>query len=306
MRRPSGSRLARRVGEDAPVTELVRRLWQVAEPFHALTYFAPEAHSAYEDVGLRGFWRGYFAGRSAPLGSVGAGPVVALFHGFHPDFVARALPSIWSLASPAQALQARLDGIAAAVRRLFPEPEWDETFAEAAELLRPGLESCAVAGRPLFAANRDLEWPSAPALALWHATTLAREHRGDGHVVALVHAGLDACEAHVTRVAAAGVPLDSISPYRGWESTDWEAAADRLRQRALLDDTGHLTADGTALRERVERDTDRFASEAIASLPAGDVDRAVALLSSVATRLADDGVIPYPNPIGVPDPRRAA
>lgn len=288
------------------MTELPRRLWEVAEPFHALTYFAPEAHRAYEEAGLRGFWRGYFAGRSAPLGPVGAGPVVALFHGFHPDFVDRALPSVWTLASPAAALQARLDGVASAIRRLFPEPEWDATFAEIAELLRPGLEGCAVAGRPLFAANRDLEWPAAPALALWHATTLVREHRGDGHVLALVHTGLDACEAHVTRVAAAGVPLDSISPYRGWESTDWEAAADRLRQRALLDDTGHLTADGATLREQVERDTDRLASEAIGSLRPDDGDRVIELLSSVATRLADDGVIPYPNPIGVPDPRRAA
>jgi hypothetical protein len=48
-----------------------RSLWHVLEPYHALTYFAPEARRAFEDAGLRGFWRGYFAGRVAPLGMVG-------------------------------------------------------------------------------------------------------------------------------------------------------------------------------------------------------------------------------------------
>jgi len=50
-----------------------RRLWRVLEPYHAVTYFAPEAHQAFKDVGLRGFWMGYFAGRAAPLGAVGPG-----------------------------------------------------------------------------------------------------------------------------------------------------------------------------------------------------------------------------------------
>ena len=43
-------------------------MWTLFEPVHAVTYFAPEARSAFEAAGLRGFWRGYFAGRAAPLG----------------------------------------------------------------------------------------------------------------------------------------------------------------------------------------------------------------------------------------------
>jgi hypothetical protein len=117
-----------------------RRLWWLLGPYHALTYFAPEARETFESVGLPGFWRGYFAGRAAPLGPVGPGPVVACFYGFHPDFVARALPSVWAMATPDQALEARLTGAEAASRRLFPEPEWESQFAEASDLLRDAFE----------------------------------------------------------------------------------------------------------------------------------------------------------------------
>src|SRR5262245_664750 len=102
-----------RWGDDpvGPVTAPARPLWTRAEPLHALTYFAPESHAAYEAVGLRGFWRGYFAGRAAPLGTVAAPVVTATLFGFHPDFVARAIPSVWELVTPAGAIAARLAGI---------------------------------------------------------------------------------------------------------------------------------------------------------------------------------------------------
>src|SRR5215813_11480156 len=61
-----------------------RRMWTLFEPVHVVTYFAPEARAAFEEAGLRGFWRGYFAGRSAPLGPVDAPPVIAAFFGFAP------------------------------------------------------------------------------------------------------------------------------------------------------------------------------------------------------------------------------
>jgi hypothetical protein len=48
--------------------QLARRMWSLFEPVHAVTYFSPEASAAYAEAGLRGFSRGYFAGRAAPLG----------------------------------------------------------------------------------------------------------------------------------------------------------------------------------------------------------------------------------------------
>ena len=71
-----------------------RHLWTLFEPLHAVTYFAPEARAAFENAGLRGFWRGYFAGRAAPLGAVSAAPVVALFFSFAPPLLPpKAAPS---------------------------------------------------------------------------------------------------------------------------------------------------------------------------------------------------------------------
>ena len=43
----------------------------------------------------------------------------------------------------------------------------------------------------LLAMLPALAWPDAPQLALWHAVTLLREHRGDGHISALTAAGID-------------------------------------------------------------------------------------------------------------------
>jgi hypothetical protein len=285
-----------------PMISPARALWQLTEPYHAITYFAPEAQAAFERVRLRGFWRGYFAGRAAPLGAVGPGVVTACFFGFHPDFVARALPSVWTMAHPRTALDARLAGVDAAAHRIFGDELPSGNPSKAAAMFRDALAPCETAGRPLFAANRELDWPDEPHLALWHATTLLREYRGDGHVVALTGAGFDPCEAHVTQVAASGASVDTIRPYRGWTDDDWDAAIDRLRTRGWLDDDGGLTPTGREAREQVERDTDRLASEPVARLGENTLAALLPMFLQIATRLDESGTIPYPNPIGVPRP----
>ncbi len=277
-----------------------RRIWTVAEPFHALTYFAPEASSAFEDAGLRGFWRGYFAGRSAPLGVTSANVVTATFFGFHPDFVARAIPSIWSLVEPQRALEARLIGIDRAVRRLFAADVPAEGVTRAASELRRAIERTPVDGRALFGANAELGWPEPPYLALWHAVTLLREHRGDGHVCALVSAGVGPCESHVLRIAGDRLPLDSIQPYRGWSEEHWIEAADRLRERGWLDTAGHATAAGTRARAEVEATTDRLSTALTDRV--SDPELVVDVLTKISRRLVESDEIPYPNPIGVPAP----
>jgi hypothetical protein len=89
-----------------------RQLWTLFEPVHAVTYFSPEARSAFEGAGLRGFWRGYFAGRAAPLGMIGAAPVTAAFFSFAPPMVARAIPAVWELIAPEEAVAVRSAGAA--------------------------------------------------------------------------------------------------------------------------------------------------------------------------------------------------
>jgi hypothetical protein len=167
-----------------------RRLWSSFEPVHAVTYFAPQAGAAFEAAGLRGFWRRYFAGRTAPLGAVGPGPVTAAFFGFAPSMVARALPDVWTRISPHAALAAREAGARAALEELLIDAH-EPTVIEAAELLSAAAQAVELPGRVLTGANADLPWPDGTLDRLWHAATTLREHRGDGHVAALLTAGDD-------------------------------------------------------------------------------------------------------------------
>jgi hypothetical protein len=277
---------------------LARRVWEVAEPFHALTYFAPESHAAFEESGLRGFWRGYFAGRAGPMGRTPASVVTATFYGFHPEFVARAVPSIWSLVDPEHAINARLHGIDRAVHRIFGPDAPTAAMSSTSHSLRRAIEQTSPSGRALFGANLDLPWPAPAHLTLWHAVTLLREHRGDGHVAALVAAGIDPCEAHVLRIADDDLALESIQPYRGWSTDDWSLAMAGLRDRGLLGDDGRTTAEGRRTRAAIEHATDRSSAALVEQV--ADLELVVDSLTDITSRLAECAAIPYPNPIGVP------
>jgi hypothetical protein len=282
--------------ETAVIDSPERHLWTLIEPIHAITYFAPECQQAFEDVGLRGFWRGYFGGRAAPLGAVSAGAVTALFFGFHPSFVDRAVPDIWTRCSPADALAARLDGIDRAwgAHHL---PNDRAQLKRAAFIIRRAAEVVAGDRRPMFAANLVIELPTSPHLALWHAATLLREHRGDGHLVALTAHGMGPCDAHVLRLAHTGTSVDTVKPFRGWSDDDWIGAIGRLHERGVLDDTGQITEIGAALHLAIEELTDQ-----LATAPLRAVQSELAELAHILTpvvRALDGAVIPYPNPMGV-------
>jgi hypothetical protein len=272
-----------------------RRMWQLFEPVHVVTYFAAEARAAFEDAGLRGFWRGYFAGRAAPLGPAAAAPVTAAFYNFAPAMVARALPAVWKLVSPDQALAAREAGAVAALRRLLTGLE--DSVPKAADLLATAAADVECPGRVLAAANAALPVPDEPVARLWHAATVLREHRGDGHFAALLAADIDGCEALVLR-ASDDLPRAQMQPLRGWTDAEWDAAAARLAARGLVHPDGTATSAGTALRREVERVTDTAAGR-----PWRDEQmrsELAELLTPIAVACAAE--LPYPNPVGVPDP----
>ena len=279
-----------------------RRLWQLLEPCHALIYFAPEGRSEYADAGLRGSWMGYFASRSAAMGAVGAGVVVATFHNFAPRMVERALPDAWSFSTPERVLAARATAASAALGRLLGDELNSPAIGAAADLLRPAMGACDGSARPLYAAHVRLEWPEPPHLALWHAATLLREHRFDGHVAALLVEGLDGPEALITATASGGLDAQTLRAMRGWTEEEWESAAERLRVRGLLDTTGSLTPDGRRLREAVEARTDELATEPAHRLGDGGLARLDGLLRPLVERLLAGGALPFPNPNGVPQP----
>jgi hypothetical protein len=183
-----------------------RRLWHLLEPLNAVTYFSPESRDAAVEVGLKGFWMGYFAFRASPLGTVSPGVVEATFFNFHRHRIRRALPDAWALATTDQIISARATSAARALRRHLGDQETADLASFALPFLRAASEAAVAAGRPLFGANRDLEEPDEPAAGLWQLATTLREHRGDGHVALLVQAGLDGCEALVLFAASEGLP----------------------------------------------------------------------------------------------------
>lgn len=274
-----------------------RRIWTLCEPVHAVTYFSPEARSAFEEAGLRGFWRGYFAGRSAPLGPVTAAPVIASFYNFAPSMVTRALPSVWELISPEHALATRQAGAVAALRRLLANADaeiTDDDVARAADLLMTALAGVNCAGRVLASANAALPVPGEPLARLWQATTLLREHRGDGHFASLLAADLDGCEVLALQ-ASTRLPRTVMQPIRGWTDEDWDAATARLIRRGLLNADGDQTVAGAALLAEVEHRTD-----AAAARPWQDqelVAELTEMMTPVTVACAAD--LPAVNPIGV-------
>ncbi|MER5973579.1 hypothetical protein ABT112_28295 [Streptomyces sp. NPDC002055] len=271
-----------------------RHCHNALNPLHSAVYFSPEHKGEMAAIGLDDPSAVYFASRAAALGPVGASVVTATFYNFRHETVARHLPQVWETASPEQVLAARLRAVDTMLRRLLGEdtiasPE----MAEAAELALRATEGCVRPARPLYAAHADLPVPEEPHLALWHAATLLREHRGDGHVALLAAAGLDALEAIVSHAASG----HSMSPSwllltRGWSKEDWTAAEERLRTRGLLDAQGGLTETGTGLRKQLERDTDRLDLAPYEHLGAAGVARLTELAGGLTTAALAAGAFP--------------
>ncbi|MEV5159725.1 hypothetical protein [Streptomyces sp. NPDC053728] len=278
----------------------VRRMWHLLEPLHAIVYYAPEG---YEEAAGLGYatderWPGYFAWRAAPLGEAGAERVTATFHSFSPAMVGRYVPAAWAVAAPDAVLAARTRAVDRAYRALLGGRTGGQELAEAAALARRVATAADVSGRPLAAANAALSWPDAPHLVLWQAATVLREHRGDGHVAALVAAGLDPVESLVS-FAAVGAARPEVFESRGWSGAEWEAARDRLAERGLLEADGTATVAGRALRAEIERRTDEEASAPWAALGPEERERLVELLGPIWVEVIGSGLLPSETTLGI-------
>ena len=281
---------------------LIRRLGVLVESIHAVVYFAPEPQAAYAGLGLKGYWRGYFASRAAPLGEAGPELVTALFAGFAPAMVARALPAVWGTASPQQVQAARQDAATAALRRLA-HPAHLASVAAAAELTGRCVQALRLPGRPMAAAQVALPRPDEPLAVLWHDCTVLREHRGDGHLAAVAVAGLVWPEPHLLP----GRQVDAQQQqHRGWDDESWQRAADRVGQRAA-DRVGQRAADrvGQRAADRVrsctaaelDATTDELAAPAYDVLTVAERVELAGLLEPLA--VAASAELPYPNAMGL-------
>ena len=240
-----------------------RLTFRTAEPIHGMIYFTPHGADAYAQVGITRQRMTYFASRSAALGPVPAETVVATFFNFSPAIIRQVIPAAWDIASPAQVLAARLDAVDRSLRQAWPGEIGGPQVREAADLARRAAERATSRpqGRPLFAAHAALPWPDAPHLVLWHAQTLLREYRGDGHVALLLTEGLDGLGALITHAATGAIPAEALRTSRAWSEQEWAGGVDRARDQGWLTDSPELalSEEGQRRRRSIEDRTDQLA-----------------------------------------------
>ncbi|MET9044171.1 hypothetical protein ABZX34_15135 [Streptomyces sp. NPDC004362] len=285
---------------DAVEPGRVRQLWHLLEPLHALLYYAPEA---FEEAAALGYgigerWPSYFPYRAAPLGAVGGERAASAFYSFSPRMVAENIVPAWRIARPEAVLKARERAVDRVYRSILSDRVDSPELARAAALARRAAEAANTAGRPLAAANAELPWPRAPHQQLWHAATILREHRGDGHLAALLVAGLDPVESLVSFAAIGAASVERFES-RGWTSQEWAAARDRLVARGLVNQDGTATEAGRELRRRVEQHTDELAAQPwLASGPAAAAELAD-LLGEFWVAALSSGLLPSETTLGI-------
>ena len=275
-----------------PSDRTIRRLSRAVEAIHTVTYYGDEINRLTDD-GFRGWWHAYFAYRAAPMGRVTAPVVTAAFYNFAPRMVERAVPGVWDIMTPQEVLARRLELVAHALERIWGDGRVDEALAEAAPIAREAVSEVEVEARPLAASFAALDWPDgAPALELWHACSLWREYRGDGHNLALANAEIDGLEAHLLMAAHGRGNQPTITGIRGWTAEEWGAALDRLVDRGVLAADGPYTDSGAAFRAAIEADTDRLSARPLQTLGEERARHLLGLLESIAADLLDSGAVP--------------
>ena len=271
-----------------------RSTWQALEPVHSMIYFVPEAQEEYAALGLNVKGNravGYFPARAAAMGAVSWPVVQATFFNFSPLAVQFGMAGVWDVVSPQQLIDARYRSVDRALTRLCGDLL--QGVDEAVGLARTATEGCTPSGRPLYAAHAGLPWPEQPHLQLWHAITLLREFRGDGHIAALVAEGISGLESAVLHVAQGDTwtrkPLQTT---RAYSDEEWDGAVARLAERGWLEPDGTFTDEGKVNRQRVEDLTDELALPPWEHLGEEGCGRLRELVSPLSKAVVDGGGFP--------------
>jgi hypothetical protein len=264
---------------------MARRMFELVEPIGVIPYAADEPNEAMFALGFVNYWDTYFAGRAAPLGRVPAEVVDALFYNFAPGEVARHIPKVWETTTPEAAIAARQRGCVAALRRVLADHLGTSALARASELLLEAATSAPLEGRPMYAALRAISVPDDVVARLFHAASLLREHRGDGHIAALVVNGVGGLEAHVLCALDVGIPPERFGRIHHLPRAQLTSVIDQMRARDLIADDGGLSETGRATKQRVEALTDDLAAKPYESLSPDELNELITALEPLATRL---------------------
>jgi hypothetical protein len=264
---------------------VARRMFELVEPIGVIPYAADEPNEAMFALGFTDYWDTYFAGRAAPLGLTPPEVVDALFYNFAPGEVARHIPKVWRTTTPEAAIAARQTGCVRALRRILGQLVDAPAFARAADLLLEAATNAPVGGRPMYAALRAIPIPDEAVAGLFHAASLLREHRGDGHIAALMIEGVGGLEAHVLLALDMGMPAEKFGRIHHLPAPQLAAVIDGMRDRGLIGADGWLSEAGLAVKQRVESLTDDLAAKPYERLEPGELDELMAALEPLANRL---------------------
>lgn len=264
---------------------MARRMFELVEPIGVVPYATDDPNETMFALGFTNYWDTYFAGRAAALGMVSAELVDALFYNFAPGEVARHIPKVWETTTPAAALAARVQGCVNALNRILADHVATAEFARAAELLLKAATSAPVEGRPMFAALRALPTPDDVVAQLFHAAAMLREHRGDGHITALMAAGIGRLESHVVFALGNGIPAEKFGRIHHLPAGELATVIDGVRARGWIGEDGWLNDEGRAVHARVEAMTDDLAAAPYEALSARELDELQSLLEPIATLL---------------------
>ncbi|MFI9388061.1 MarR family transcriptional regulator [Kutzneria sp. NPDC052558] len=256
-------------------------MFELLEPIATITYSAVP-NEAFLAVGMRNYWDGYFAGRAAPLGLAPAEVVHAVFYNFADGEVARHIPWVWGKITPQEAIAVREQGSATALRQTLGELADSPDLVRIAELATRAATSAPTEGRALYAGLRALAVPAEPVAQLWHAATLLREHRGDGHNAALLAHGIGGTEAHVLLALSLGMKAEEFGRIHHLPKAHLAAVVTGLHARGLVTPAGVFTDTGRATKQRIEALTDDLAAPAYTVLSADELDELIAGLEPIA------------------------
>ncbi len=270
-----------------------RKMWRALEPVHAMVYFVPEGPEEYAALGLdlaSNRAAAYFPARAAAMGAVSPSVVQAAFFNFSAIAVQFGMAGAWETTTPADLVAARYRAADRALRRLGGDLLDSPDVVEALELARTACDGCTPEGRPLYAGNADLDWPTLPHLQLFHAVTLLREYRGDGHIAALVNAGVTGLEAAVMHVAQGDSwTREPLRKTRGYSTEEWDTALAGLRERGWIDDGEGFTDEGRRVRQEIEDRTDVLALRPWQHLGEDGCARLRELVRPLSKAIVDNG-----------------
>jgi hypothetical protein len=261
-----------------------RRLFPLVGKLHEVSY-SPPVHSEFVARGARSYWDGYFAGRAAPLGLAPPEVVHAAFYNFGPGEVARHIPFVWTLMTPEQALAARERGAVTALRLAWGDLADSPGVLRAGELAERAAYSAPTEGRMLYAGLTALTPPEEPVARLWHALTLLREHRGDGHVAALVAEGVGGLEAHMLLAIDWGMEPEKFGRIHHLPTALLADVLAGLQGRGWVTEAKRFTPEGRAVKDRVEALTDELAAPAYDVLNDAETEELVTLLEPLHAAL---------------------